>query len=102
MSWADNRSHRQFYIVEIVYDFFNDASSARIKIACDSRKQKSYHVNRPLAVKIGKKQREMTKIKFYQESHDGEILIFCLSMNVIPTKMFQDSSHTFYEFNECE
>ena len=36
----DNRSDRQFYIVEMVYDFVHDASSA-LKIAYDNRKQKS-------------------------------------------------------------
>ena len=44
----DNRSDRQFYIVEIVYDFSMTRAARAIKIACDNRKQKSYRVNRPL------------------------------------------------------
>ena len=44
----DNRSDRQFDIGGNRIRFFHDASSARHKIACDSRKQKSYRVNRPL------------------------------------------------------
>ena len=44
----DNRSDRQFYIVEIVYDFSTTRAARAIKIACDNRKQKSYRVNRPL------------------------------------------------------
>ena len=43
----DNRSDRQFYIVEIVYNFSVMRAARAIKIACDSRKQKSYRVNRP-------------------------------------------------------
>ena len=43
----DNRSDRQFYIVEIVYDFSMTRAARAIKIACDNRKQKSYRVNRP-------------------------------------------------------
>ena len=46
----DNRSDRQFYIVEIVYDFSMTRAARAIKIACDNRKQKSYSVNRPLRV----------------------------------------------------
>ena len=42
----DNRSDRQFYIVEIVYDFLMTLAAGAIKIACDYRKQKSYRVNR--------------------------------------------------------
>ena len=41
----DNRSDRQFYIVEIVYDFSMTRAARVIKIACDNRKQKSYRVN---------------------------------------------------------
>ena len=44
----DNRSDRQFYIVEIVYDFSMTRAARAIKIACDDHKQKSYRVNRPL------------------------------------------------------
>ena len=44
----DNRSDRQFDIVEIVYDFSMTRAARAIKIACDNRKQKSYRVNRPL------------------------------------------------------
>ena len=44
----DNRSDRQFDIVEIVYDIFMTRAARAIKIACDNRKQKSYRVNRPL------------------------------------------------------
>ena len=44
----DNRSDRQFYIVEIVYDFSMTRAARAIKIACDNREQKSYPVNRPL------------------------------------------------------
>ena len=44
----DNRSDRQFYIEEIVYDFFMTRAARAIKIACDNRGQKSYRVNRPL------------------------------------------------------
>ena len=44
----DNRGDRQFYIVEIVCDFFMTRAARAIKIACDNRKQKSYRVNRPL------------------------------------------------------
>ena len=44
----DNRSDRQFYIEEIVYDFSITRAARAIKIACDNRKQKSYRVNRPL------------------------------------------------------
>ena len=43
----DNRSNRQFDIVEIEYDFSMTRAARTIKIACDSRKQKSYRVNRP-------------------------------------------------------
>ena len=43
----DNRSHRQFDIVEIAYDFFMTRAARATKIACDNRKQKSYRVNRP-------------------------------------------------------
>ena len=43
----DNRSDRQFDIVEIVYDFSMTRAARAIKIACDNRKQKSYRVNRP-------------------------------------------------------
>ena len=39
----DNRSHRQFDIVEIVYDF---PMTRALKIARDNSKQKSYRVNR--------------------------------------------------------
>ena len=44
----DNRSHRQFDIVEIAYDFSMSRAARTLKIACDNRKQKSYRVNRPL------------------------------------------------------
>ena len=44
----DNRSHRQFDIVEIVYDFSLTRAARAIKIACDNRRQESYRVNRPL------------------------------------------------------
>ena len=44
----DNRSHRQFDIVEIVNDFFHMGAAHAIKITCDDRKQKSYCVNWPL------------------------------------------------------
>ena len=43
----DNRSDRQFYIEEIVYDFSMTRAARAMKIACDDRKQKSYRVNRP-------------------------------------------------------
>ena len=43
----DNRSDRQFDIVEIVYDFSMTRAARATKIACDNRKQKSYRVNRP-------------------------------------------------------
>ena len=43
----DNRTDRQFYIVEIVYDFSMMRAAYAIKITCDNCKQKSYHVNRP-------------------------------------------------------
>ena len=46
----DNRSDRQFDIVEIVYDFSMTRAARATKIACDNRKQKSYRVNRPLHV----------------------------------------------------
>ena len=48
----DNRSDRQFYIVEIVYDFSMTRAASATKIACDNRKQKSYRVNRPLTVPV--------------------------------------------------
>ena len=44
----DNRSDRQFYFEEIVYDFSMTRAARAIKIACDNRKQKSYRVNQPL------------------------------------------------------
>ena len=44
----DNRSDRQFDIVEIIYDFSMTRAARATKIACDNRKQKSYRVNRPL------------------------------------------------------
>ena len=44
----DNRSYRQFDIVEIVYDFSMTRAARSTKIACDNLKQKSYRVNRPL------------------------------------------------------
>ena len=44
----DNRSDRQFDIVEVVYDFSMTRAARALKIACDNRKQKSYRVNRPL------------------------------------------------------
>ena len=43
----DNRSVRQFDIVEIAYDFSMTLTALAIKIACDNRKLKSYRVNRP-------------------------------------------------------
>ena len=43
----DNRSFRQFDIVEIVYDFSMTRAARALKIACDNRKQKRYRVNRP-------------------------------------------------------
>ena len=39
---------RQFYIVEIVYDFSMMRAVCDIKIACNNRQQKLYCVNRPL------------------------------------------------------
>ena len=50
----DNRSDRQFYIEENVYDFSMTRAARAIKIACDNRKQKSYRVNRPLIKKMSK------------------------------------------------
>ena len=44
----DIRSDRQFYIVEIVYDFSMTRAARAIKIAWDNRKKNSYRVNRPL------------------------------------------------------
>ena len=44
----DNRSDRQFDIVEIVYDFSMTRAARATKIACHNRMQKSYRVNRPL------------------------------------------------------
>ena len=44
----NNHSHRQFDIMEIVYDFSMSRAARALKIACDNRKQKSYRVNRPL------------------------------------------------------
>ena len=41
----DSRSHRQFDIVEIIYDFSVTRAARTIKIACHNRKQKSYRVN---------------------------------------------------------
>ena len=46
----DNRSDRQFDIVEIVFDFFMTRAARATKFACENRKQKSYRVNRPLEV----------------------------------------------------
>ena len=46
---CDNRSDRQFDIVEIVYDFAMTRAARATKIACDNRKQISHRVNRPLA-----------------------------------------------------
>ena len=43
----DDRSNREFDILEIVYDFSMKRAARAIKIACDNRKQKSYRVNRP-------------------------------------------------------
>ena len=43
----DNHSHRQFYVMEITYDFLMMQAAHAIKIACDNCKQKLYHVNRP-------------------------------------------------------
>ena len=43
----DNRSDRQFDVMEVVYDFSMTRAARALKIACDSRKQKSYRVNRP-------------------------------------------------------
>ena len=37
----DNRSDRQFDIVEIVYDFSMSRATRALQIACDNRKQKS-------------------------------------------------------------
>ena len=48
----DNRSDRQFDIVEIVYDFSMTRAARATKIACDNRKQKSYRVNRPLLLHL--------------------------------------------------
>ena len=45
----DNRSHSQFDIVEIVYDFSMRRVAHAIKIACGNRKQKSYCVKALLA-----------------------------------------------------
>ena len=47
----DNRSHWQFYIVEIVYDFLMTRAARAMEIACDNCKQKSYRVNRPLVAR---------------------------------------------------
>ena len=44
----DKRSHSQFDIVEIVYDFSMTRVAHAIKIACDNRKQKSYCVKADL------------------------------------------------------
>ena len=44
----DNRSDRQFDIVEIVYDFSLTRVTRAIKIARDNRERKSFRVNRPL------------------------------------------------------
>ena len=44
----DNRSHGQYDIMEIVYDFSMTRAARALKIACDNRRQKSYHVSRPL------------------------------------------------------
>ena len=35
-------------MTRVVCDFLHDASSGAIEIACDSRKQKLYSLNRPL------------------------------------------------------
>ena len=43
----DNCSDRQFYIMEIVFDFSMMRAARAIKIACDNRKQKLYRVNGP-------------------------------------------------------
>ena len=47
----DNRADRQFYIVEIVYDFLMTRAAHAKKIACDNRKQKLYQVNRRLLIR---------------------------------------------------
>ena len=46
----DNRSDRQFDIVEVVYDFSMTRAARALKIACDNRKRKSYRANRPLDI----------------------------------------------------
>ena len=46
----DNRSDRQFDIVEIVYNFSMTQAARATKIACDNRKQKLHRVNRPLPI----------------------------------------------------
>ena len=43
----DNRSDRQFDIVEVVYDFSMTRAALAMKIAYDNRKQKLYRLNRP-------------------------------------------------------
>ena len=48
----DNRSHRQFDIVEIVYYIFMTRAVHAIRIACHNRKQKSYCVNRLYRSKV--------------------------------------------------
>ena len=45
----NNHSDKQFDIMEIVQDFCMMREARTIKIACHNRKQKSYHVNQPLA-----------------------------------------------------
>ena len=52
----DNRSDRQFDIVEIVCDFFMMRAGRATKIACDNSKQKLYRVNRPLESQHGARQ----------------------------------------------
>ena len=78
----DNRSHRQFDIVEIVYDFSLTRAGRAIKIACDNRKQKSYRVNRPLQVmrqlkKIAEKNREKFNVLNFSRHDTNLSLCLC-------------------------
>ena len=69
----DNRSDRQFYIVEIVYDFSMTRAARATKIACDNRKQKSYRVNRlKLSSQNGKKKKKQaTYIDFLKTGRNN-------------------------------
>ena len=37
-------------MARVVYDFYMTQAARALKIACDSRKRKSYRLNRPLGV----------------------------------------------------